>query len=395
MRIRLLAALLALSGWAAHGQFVGYVSPQSVNSVVATNVACTGSPQLFITGSAPAPASFANLGQTQHWLTIATTGSPTFVFAEIDGIDAQGVVYRMSDVLNLASFRTSATVQASGYYPKFQIQVTCATGGSFTAAYAGSSGSGGPNAGAYQMNQIAKVIAAGAAAGSGFSENLLQTPFGNSAGVLVFAYNATGPAGSVLSISCLGNAFNNISYNFPLGTTNFPTFFTVPPGSCPQVQVNYVSGGASAATWNLEYDFTQPGFPAGQSVFNPTQLGVNALTEPAAGTSALSNVIATGNAKNATLDFSCTAGAVTVNVQTYNSDVGAGTPTTATIVSPLSAVAAATKTQLYIGSDGNPGASSGTISATANVRFPQRAIAFSFTNGGGAGTCTAQLYLNY
>ena len=395
MRTRFLAALLALTGWAAQAQFLGYVSPQSVNSVVANAVSCTGSPQLFITGTAPAPASFANLGQTQHWLTIATTGSPTFVFAEIDGIDAQGVVYRMSDVLNLASFRTSATVQASGYFPQIQIQVKCATGGHFTASYAGSSSSVGPNTGAYQMAQIGKVIAAGSPAGSGFEETLLQAPFGNTAGTLIFQYNGTGPTGSLLTVSCLGNAYNSISYNFAISPANGITFFTVPPNSCPQVQIDYSAGGASGATWNLEYDFTQPGFPAGQSVYNPIQLGVAAITEPATGTSALSNAIVTGSAKNATLDFSCTAGPVTVNVQTYDANIAIGTPTTATIVSPLSAVAAATKTQLYIGSDGNPGASNGTISATANIRFPQRAIAFSFTNAGGAGTCTAQLYLNY
>jgi len=393
MRRYFLASLLFLSlALTASAQFLGYVAPQSVSTVLGTNIPCTGSPQLFITGTT---MNFINLGQTQHWLTISTTGNPSFVSAEIDGIDAQGVVYRMSDVLNLASFRTSATVQASGYFPKLQVQVTCTVGGSFTAAYAGSSSSAGPNTGAYQMAQIGKVIAAGASAGSGFNENLLQTPFGNSAGVLVFQYGATGPTGSVLSVSCLGNALNNITYNFPIGSASGITFFTVPPGACPQVAINYVSGGASGATWNLEYDFTQPGYPAGQSVFSPGQLGVAAITEPGSGTSALSNVIATGNAKNATLDFSCTAGPVTVNVQTYNADISIGTPTTATLVSPLSAVPANTKTQLYIGSDGNPSASGGTISTTANVRFPQRAIAFSFTNGGSAGTCTAQLYLNY
>lgn len=125
--------------------------------------------------------------------------------------------------------------------------------------------------------------------------------------------------------------------------------------------------------------------------YSPVQLGVSALTEPAAGTSALSSIIDTRAAREAILKFSCTAGAVTVNVQTYAEDG----VTALGLISPLSAVAAATNTDLTLGSESNPTASTGTVSTTALLRLPQRALAFSFTNAGGAGTCTARLMLSY
>jgi hypothetical protein len=236
-------------------------------------------------------------------------------------------------------------------------------------------------------------VAAVIPANAGFTDNTIQTPFGNAQGYLyIFPIGAL-PTGSSVALTCQGNGtsqqYTVDTFALPTFNTNF--FYPIPPASCPFVSVTYTSGGASASSLSIEYDFVQPGSGNQMAVYSPSQLGVSALTEPAAGTSALSSIVDTRNAKEGTLDFSCTAGAITVNVQTYNDD---GT-TTASIVAPLSAVAAATKTQLYIGSDVNPGSSGGTISATANVRFPQRAIAFSFTNAGGSGTCTARLYLNY
>jgi hypothetical protein len=130
---------------------------------------------------------------------------------------------------------------------------------------------------------------------------------------------------------------------------------------------------------------------SGLLYFSPVALGVNALTEPAAGTSALSNIIDMTGVRAVTLKFSCTAGAITLNVQTYAED---GT-TVDTLIAPLSAVTAATKTDMYIATEMDMSASGGTLSGTAKVRLPQKALAFSFTNAGGAGTCTARLFLSY
>jgi hypothetical protein len=123
--------------------------------------------------------------------------------------------------------------------------------------------------------------------------------------------------------------------------------------------------------------------------FSPLQLGVSAITLPASGTTSLSGIIDTRGAKETTLAFVCTQGAVTVNVQEYAEDG----VTPLALVSPLSAVALNTQTQLTIGSESNPSSSSGTLSSSALVRLPQRAVAFSFTNASAvAGTCTARLF---
>lgn len=138
--------------------------------------------------------------------------------------------------------------------------------------------------------------------------------------------------------------------------------------------------------------YCQGGTPSGNNCsFSPTQLGVNALTEPGTGTSALSSIVDVRSAREATLAYACTMGNVTVNVQTYAEDGS----TTLALVLPVSAVAAAANGLLSIGSESNPAVNTGTLSSTAILRLPQRALAFSFTNAGSAGTCTARLSLQY
>lgn len=390
-KILQLASLLLVS-LAAHAQFLGYVSPQTVQVTLtgANPLACTGGVQNFTTG---VTAGFLNLGQTQHQLTIVTSGGTPQIFqAAIFGIDNAGNAVQISDSMRLAQYQSNAGLFAHGYYPKIRVSVTCSTGTNFTASYAGSSSDSGPIIGAAQIGQLSKIIASQIPANAGFTDNTIQTPFGNAQGFLaVLVTGSSIPAGSSIALTCQGNQQTYTLETFTLPTSGTQYTYPVPPASCPFVSVTYTSGGASTGLFDIEYDFVQPGSGNQAAVYSPVQLGVNAITEPATGTSALSNIVDTRNAKEATLDFSCTAGAVTVNVQTYNDDG----ITTATLISPLSAVAAATKTQLYIGSDVNSGSSGGTISSTAVVRFPQRALAFSFTNAGGAGTCTARLYMNY
>lgn len=126
-------------------------------------------------------------------------------------------------------------------------------------------------------------------------------------------------------------------------------------------------------------------------VYGAAALGVNAITEPSSGTTALSAIVDTRGAREATINAVCTTGPWTINVQTYAAD---GVTAFALAV-PVTAIAANTNTAMSIGSEANPATSGGTLSATALVRFPQRAIAFSFTNSGAAGTCTAVLFLSY
>lgn len=130
------------------------------------------------------------------------------------------------------------------------------------------------------------------------------------------------------------------------------------------------------------------------TIYTPAQLGANALTEPGSSTSALTNIIDTRGVKQAVLHYNCTQGAISVNIQTYAEDG----VTTLALVTPVTATAAATAAFITIGSESNPAINTGTLATppAGVVRFPQRALAFSFTNASvTAGTCTARLYVNY
>jgi hypothetical protein len=125
---------------------------------------------------------------------------------------------------------------------------------------------------------------------------------------------------------------------------------------------------------------------------SPADLGVNALTEPGSGTTAASSIIDLTGARAFTLKFSCTQGNITVNLTTYAED---GTTALAT-GAPLSAVAAATNTDLYVPTEQDIGATGGTLSTTFKVRLPQKAVSLTFTNASAsAGTCTARMFIVY
>lgn len=130
----------------------------------------------------------------------------------------------------------------------------------------------------------------------------------------------------------------------------------------------------------------------GMIYVSPADLGVNVLTEPGSGTTALSSIVDLTGARAFTLKFSCTQGAITVNLNTYDND----RTTLLTTGAPLSAVAASTLTDFYVPTEQDMGSTGGTLSTTFKPRLPQKAISFSFTNASAsAGTCTARLFLVY
>ena len=384
----LFAIALALAGCAvprrARAQFIGFTSPQTVTQTLApAGTACTGAAQNF---------SVTNLGQTQHSSSLVMTAAVNSATMVIYGIDAAGNASQISDTAVVANTAVAA-LTASGFYPIIRITVTCAPGtASFTLLYQGTSSITPQLVGAYLRTAIDKTIFTSIQATVGHSATMV-TPYGSSLGELAFNYSVSAPSGSTLTVTCSGVTETLSVFTFSLANViTTVQYFQIPATECPTAQVSYTSGGAGT-TFSLEYIFLPPGNPTPPNILTPDQLGVNALTEPAAGTSALSNIIDTRGVKQATLAFSCTAGTVTVNVQTYAED---GT-TALALVSPVSAVAGGigTNAQLSIGSESNPSSNTGTLSTTAVLRFPQRALAFSFTNVGLAGFCTARLFLSY
>jgi hypothetical protein len=239
----------------ARAQFIGFSSPQSVQTTLATNQACTGSLQTF---------TVPNLGQTQHFVQVVSANLGTMQ-VEIDGQVAGPNLYRISDVLKLPSITgvTSGSLTGSGYFPLTAVLVTCTGSGTFQLTYSGTSSTSTPNVGSYQIGQINKLLANVVTAAANATSNF-QTPFGNAYGEITFIFLGTGPSGSTLTMQCQGSQEQtNFQQVFPLVTTNLAlqTFY-VAPQTCPFAIVTYTAGGASANNYTLEYVFSQPGFGA-------------------------------------------------------------------------------------------------------------------------------------
>lgn len=252
--IAFVAALCGCAARPAAAQApVSLVPTQQI--LAAAGTTCTGSAQTF---------AVQNRNQTQHYAYIATNAAVTNLVMKIQGIDSAGNVYTISDTATVASpvVAANASLQGSGYFPTVQVVVTCnpAPGGTFLLSYSGGQAITNVNVGSYLLAQIDKTVSATAAANTNYSA-FFQTPFGSAYGVLYFAFTGTGPAGSTLFVFCQDqNGIGATSETFNLATTTAVTqTFVVPALPCPNVTVQYGSGGASAATYNLDYVFSLPG----------------------------------------------------------------------------------------------------------------------------------------
>lgn len=272
-RFTYLLALLVLAAWPARAQFIGYTTPQTVQQSLATNLACTGAAQTF---------TVQNLGQTQHYLSVANVTGATKFQAEIDGIDRQGNVIRISDVLepSQAGFAfTSGTIYGAGYFPKVQVQITCSPiTATFTASYSGASATTNGNAGSYLAAQVDKVIFTSIAANANQTDTF-QTPFASSAGTIFFKYNTTSVANGVLLVSCSTVTGFGASVlttqpavlSVTLANTTTGQGFQVPDRACPFMKIDYTSPGGGT-TITAEYVFSYPGIN-NRATSDPCQSG--------------------------------------------------------------------------------------------------------------------------
>ena len=240
----LLFALQALSPIGARAQGIAFSAPQTISTTPFSGTSCTGSQQV---------ALIANESQTEHYLTVTTSGVAAFR-ATVQG-SHDGVTFNdISDVVTLSG----STAMGQGYYPIVQVSVTCATAsGTFTVKYSGQATAPAMQIAALQSSQIDKTIGVGVAAGSAFTSQSIRTPFGNSGGAITFSYAAGGPAGSTLNVGCntLALAVSNVVVSFPLATSTGPQYFPVAPLPCDFLTVFYNAGGASATTWTSSYVF--------------------------------------------------------------------------------------------------------------------------------------------
>lgn len=251
----LLATVLLASCHAAQAQIPTYTSPQTVQQVLApAGTACTTGNQTF---------TVTNLGQTQHYAYIKPSSGVQTLKVEIDGTDIAGNTYRISDQLGIPYVNQTSLITGSGYFPSVQVLVNC-SGGTFTLNYSGASSTYNLNAGSYAQAQGQKILALNAPENAYVIPQPLQTPFGNSSGVLFFQYQTTAIAGSSLLVQCNsvaggGGASSDASYTFTLANTLNVQSFVVPGGPCWSVTTQYTNGGAGAGFFIWEYDFNQPG----------------------------------------------------------------------------------------------------------------------------------------
>lgn len=247
-----LALLVSPPGSAA--QFIGYTSPQSEQQTLGVNQTCTGSPQTF---------AIKNLGQTQHYLSVSSLSGETQFQGEIDGIDTQGNVYRISDVLETAGFINArqGSISASGYFPKVQVSITCSPNtATYTATYSGAWGTFNSSVGSYLSAAIDKMSFNQASAASNQSD-IVQTPYGSTAGTIYFGYTGWTAGNGILSVICNSNvvAGSTTVATFTTAGNNGPQAFQVPDVPCASITVQFNKNTVAATTVTAEYLFLVPG----------------------------------------------------------------------------------------------------------------------------------------
>jgi hypothetical protein len=273
---QLVAALLLLFLFVAPAIFTSSLSARaqatpvtlaSVDATLANATTCTGGAQTFsTTSSALNSAGFRNLGQTQHSITSTATGATIFQ-AEIDGVDGQGNVVRISDIQKTPG--TNSALSGNGRYTNIQVKVICSPGtATFTLNYSGTFTAASPPTGAYLVGMVDKIEFSGQAANAGASDIFWQPPYANSFGTILFKYAGGSLAGSSVVVQCVastlsgGNIFQQV---FSLVNVASNQSFPVAAASCPFISVTYTSGGATAATFSLEYLFQIPGTQSGMA----------------------------------------------------------------------------------------------------------------------------------
>jgi hypothetical protein len=205
-----------------------------------------------------------NLGQTEHYLTVAADNSnATHFSATLIGVTATGARVIISDSLEMAGLITGS-LYANGYFPKVLVDVFCTpTTATYTLSYSGVTSTAAPQGGTFEQSRIDKLIFNGqTSVGNVLVDNLIP-PFGSSAGFVFFRFVSAPAAGSTLAVSCQNAQGSGFAWNvvvLPAATLASSTTmqdFQVPNFPCPQMQVSYNGAGGPAV---IAYAFATGGF---------------------------------------------------------------------------------------------------------------------------------------
>lgn len=255
VKLLITSLLFLFAPLGCEAQFIGYVSPQGEYQILAPQAtACTGLAQNF---------PITNLGQTQHYISVSSLTNIQQFQAEIDGYDALGNSYRISDVLDISgNAAATGTLRGKGFYPQIKLKVTCfpASTASFAASYSGCSSCTDDNVGNYLQSQIDKVDFNASEASN--QTDVFQTPFGSSAGV-VYVNLSAAAAGGKISVECAGQVALNPGspltvFSSSLANATGVQIFQIPDFPCLTAVVLYNTNGATG-TVTAEYVFSPPG----------------------------------------------------------------------------------------------------------------------------------------
>ena len=261
--VSLLAILLcgcAIRPPQAKAQFLGFTSPQTVQQIT-LNAAST--PQTFL---------IQNLGQNVHFLTYTTAGTGvnnlTALDIRIEGSNDGTTFFPISDD---AIDVLGGQVFAVGYYPVIRVNLllfTIASGTpTITASYSGTSATTPLPLGISNPTQTSRrpiFFNQTVSANHSTATNIIS-PYGSTLGYIVLVTNSAGsfPGGSAMNLQLNfgGGAFQTPSFSIPSPQQSTTTWIPINALPASTIGIQYVSGGASALTFDAYYLFLSPSLP--------------------------------------------------------------------------------------------------------------------------------------
>jgi hypothetical protein len=255
LRPVLLSLLLSAFGLffpaALRGQFIGYVSPQTSRTVVANAVTCPG-------GGVSASVAIPNLGNTTHFVTYTTTGTPNQLNVSLSAIEG-GNFLQISDS---GTQVPSGTLSGNGYYAQLQVNYSCfGNGGTITVVYYGVSGVSVPVTGLADEAAYSKTLAAQQTSGGPFAPGINPTPYGNTCGRLHFNNIAT-VTGTTVTATITESPSGAPLTILPTTTVASSGETVIPMPCFPARFINFSVTPGAVGNYSMQYDFIKPGAAA-------------------------------------------------------------------------------------------------------------------------------------
>lgn len=318
--LSILAALLVVMGChPVKAQFIGYTSPQTVTQSL--SLSCVGGASAVLT-------AITNLGQSNHLVTFLAPNG-----ASVTLIGGTGT---LQVPISVTSVGRTGSATAFGYYNIVSVETSCTVSGTITLLYTGTSSAPGVLTGQADISSYDFLLGYNEPAATTVNlPQLFPPPYGSTGGVIYFTYTGAGPTGSTISV--IGGGASSGSMPFvltftPVTTTAIVQTFQIPPIPAAAITVAYTTGGASASTYTLEYQFNKPG-TTNLSAATPTHITGTTATAVKATSGVLTKIVV-GTPAAGTITFfdlpaaSCT-GTPSTNVRSV---------ITATSTAPLGSV---------------------------------------------------------